>query len=519
MLACDAHLRARMDGHVHWPTCGALRWRSAPDEDYASLDLLGQAALVLPTQTFYVGILWIEKAEAIDERRAPETRLARLRYLQARVPVPLPPVLMVVRSRAWLDRDIPPGVLWTTETELWEKRASDPFAARWADASGAIKPLLEQLSAQPGVGIDPSPYTVLSTEPFRADRRMGIEERIVAARADTSGAGPLDPGVLACILPRRTVATLERIGRYPLYTAEDLWHIDGQEASRLRETLSVLSRYGLVRTHRDVDERAHRYALSESGLAYLAAEAALPPQAYARAAGVLEDNLTRHGMPGLLANRAHTGGVRKLHLAIVRALREAEQDEEAVGIEWWGEWACVKVFDDADGHVILKPDAEFTLSFTDPTGTVRPWSLWVVVEYDRGHQGQKDDIAGKIRHYYRYAAMLPPIVDRSAAAGTSPAPPPLTVVFVTETSRERARNIVATSEEVYWEYENRAVEVRAAWLPDIIGGGPFGAVWHRPWHDDPTHLPYLGQELKRNMGRTPTKEKPYDVTDKGNKGS
>ncbi len=296
---------------------------------------------------------------------------------------------------------------------------------------------------------------------------------------------PPAPGVCAAGLSPRMVDILAHIGRHPLYTADELAHVAPGDVSRQRQGIERLRRYDLITAFYYSDERARRYVMTEEGLAFLAARAALPPAAYARAAGMLTDGPTRPGLNAQYTNRAHTDGVRALHLAFARDVAA-----EGGSLEWWGEWASPYLVRGLAVVGAIRPDAELDLSLPGmpPAGMPR-----VYIEYDRSHQTQGDTIATKIAHYYDVAAALPAYASTDADGRPQTERPIITVAFVTEESRQRAFNILDTAISVWRKYPGTRVRMRAAWLPDVLEKGPLHPVWYKPEHPEPI---YLGPEVE-----------------------
>ena len=313
------------------------RGPKAPFDPERGLSALRWDALAAIERSTDRGSRWVSMAVWVDpgdirltwfSQQCRALRAWRRRSEFAREPGRFPIVLVVAahegrRSdmiRLWREstRQAEPEITlrWATLSEL----SSGGERLDWQDSAGARVPLWARV---PGVHRSlAAPQThvgawcgvasaTLSVSPLRLRRGL-----VARARVDSS-LSALRLTALQRELSARERALCVAVGNYPLLTRRDHAHVSGLDESHTRAALRRLVVLGLVQR-----DDSGRHWLSWDGVAWSAAQAGLPPEAYARLRRwpvERHNGAPRLSVQGLMDQADHTRAVIDVLVGVKRA--------------------------------------------------------------------------------------------------------------------------------------------------------------------------------------------------------
>lgn len=434
---------------------GPVRW-PAPDGRARPAILDGEGVVWLPTGVWRVALLW--DGDPSIPATVLAARLARLADLGDRYRgdprVRVPPVLVVTAAAGRAPEGYHPGILWATADDI---RASGPLAAPWRGGRGPreARPFTEALAAQATTRVYATPSALRTAveggAPPRTTRR--IAARVDAARTRRGADAPL--GLAALALPPDAAMILDLVCRHPLLTAREVATAAARRPARVHAALGALGRHGLVTVEAVAGARTRAYVATMRGLRLGALAAGLDPTTYARATGALaEAGRAKSGgarrLRFLRGTPEHTRGVNAAYLSFLQATRVA-----GGALDWWGEWACARTFQDNGCLETLRPDAYGVLA--RPCGRL-PFYL----EVDRGTT-QAWRLGRKLALYERYRLC---------------ADVPAFAVLLVLPGRERAADIVSEYRIARGrEWEPGALDVRSTTARALALSGPLAPIW------------------------------------------
>lgn len=195
------------------------------------------------------------------------------------------------------------------EPVVWQDSAGTRLPL-WARVRGARSPLAApRTHVGAWWGDEPAPLTL---PPLRLRRGLVARARVEASLP------ALRLAALQLALSARERAVCVAVGNYPLLTARDHAHVSGLDESHTRAALRRLIDLGLI-----LRDDSGQHWLSWDGVAWSAAQAGLPPEAYARQRRWPVER--RHGTPrlsvqGLVDQADHTRAVIDILVGVKRAL-------------------------------------------------------------------------------------------------------------------------------------------------------------------------------------------------------
>ena len=455
---------------------GALRWG---DSSCGTFALDGQVTLETSAGLRTVGLLW--DGDETVPMCVPRDLLRQVEETGRHTPIP--PVLVVTHAPERMPWPYPSGILWTTVAEL---DAHSYVQARWVlpttwgmgmrDKPAEEKPLLAATAALPcRYRADPP----LMSAPYRprAGRRLNLEGRLTALRQGGVEPKPTPPRLLALALPPRALYALQAVGQHPLLRTPQLAEVCDYPPARMRATLAWLAAHRLAEPNECEGERAGRYVLTRRGLRLLAAQVDLPVAAYREAYGVLEDTDegTQRGLDFAAANLAHTTALQDVFFVFLRTARA-----RGGSLSWHWEWACTRTFEWEGERCLLRPDADVIYEECGHR-------LHLFVELDRSTRSLAD-IEDQLRRYHRYAQATADMGMHQESGKAL-----VTVAYVTTKSDKRARNIIATANDLSATEGHHAIRIRVLTtsLKRLMRRGPLERIW---WRSGATGLATLFQE-------------------------